>query len=162
MKKIIITEEQLKFILKENPITDKISSIKKTVEDVIRGNLHIYKNVIPVLGNKLYGEKTVKSDAFRHILASAFFTTTIGGKLTWLGGESVEILGALRNYLKGEGFDSGWAMDSLNNKIGIELGKKHGNMEINELAKKVKTIVDNGDFYTKNKILFKYDKNPKF
>lgn len=162
MKKIIITESQLKIILDENSITDKISSIKKTMEDVIKGNLHIYKNVIPVLGNKLYGEKTIKSDAFRHILASAFFTTTIGGKLTWLGGETIEILGALRSFLKGDSFDSGWAMDSLNNKLGIELGKKHGNEDITKLAKKVKTIIDNGDFYTNNKILFKYDKNPKF
>ena len=123
--KILITESQLKRLIKEeNVITDKLLSLYKNIKNISMGNIHIYKNVIPGIGDKYYGKETIKSDAFRHVLAAAFFTTTIGDKLTWLGGEVNEILGALKNFLKGEGFDSGWDMDIKNNKLGIIIGKK--------------------------------------
>ena len=160
--KIIITEDQLKTLLQnENVITDKLSSIKKNVENIIYGNIKMYKDIIPGISSKYYGADSIKSDAFRHILASAFFTTTVGGKLTWSAGQGVEILGALRSFLKGEGFDSGWEMDTLNNQIGINLGKKYPTTDVYGLAGLVKNIVDKGDFYTANKILYKNDKNPK-
>jgi hypothetical protein len=160
--KIIITEHQLKMLLQnENVIIDKLTSLKKNVENIIHGNVKMYKEIIPRVSTKYYGTNPIKEDAFRHILASAFFATTIGEKLTWFAGQGVEILGALRSFLKGDGFDSGWAMDTLNNQIGIDLGMKNPTMDVYQLAVKVKKIVDSGDFYTANKILYKNDKNPK-
>ena len=42
-----------------------------------------------------------KRDAFRHILASAYFTTKLGGFLTKNSGEALELIGALKSKLKG-------------------------------------------------------------
>lgn len=161
--KILITEKQLKeLIIKENILTDKFTSAYKNLKNIISGNLDIYKNVIPGIADSNYGKDTIKSDAFRHILAAAFFTTTIGSKLTWFGGEVNEFLGAFRNFLKGAGFDSGWVMDSKNNKLGIKIGKDNPKSDIKELSIVVKKIVDSGNFYTKKGILFKNDPNPEF
>lgn len=152
----------MKYIIRESQFNNVINNvlfekIKKTITD----NTNIYKNIIPNLGNQYYGKKTIQSDAFRHILASAFFTTKLGGKITWAAGQIVELLGALRSFLKSEGFDSGWVMDSANNNIGIELGRKNVNDNINQLEKKVKQIVDKGEFFTGNNIMYKNDKSPK-
>jgi hypothetical protein len=160
--KILITEKQLKKIIEqENLITDKFLSVMKNIKNIVSGNLDMYKNVIPGIADNYYGKDTVKSDAFRHILAAAFFTTTIGDKLTWFGGEINEFLGALKNYFKGEGFDSGWVMDSENNSLGISIGKQNPKTDIDELSKIVKKVVDSGNFYTKKGILFKNDPNPE-
>jgi hypothetical protein len=160
--KIRITESQLKFLLEEeNVITDKILSIYKNIKNILSGNIKMYKTVIPGIADDYYGKESVKSDAFRHILAAAFFTTTIGDKFTLLGGELNELGGALKNFLKGEGFDSGWVMDSKNNKLGIIIGNKNPKSDINQLSKVVKNLIDSGNFYTKKGILFKKDPNPE-
>lgn len=160
--KILITEKQLKkLILSESDLTDNFSSIVKNIKNIVLGNYEIYKNVIPGIAEEYYGKDTVKTDAFRHILAAAFFTTTIGETLTLFGGETNEFLGALKNFLKGEGFDSGWEMDSKNNKLGIMIGKQNRKSDINLLSNVVKKIIDSGNFYTKKGILFKNDPNPE-
>lgn len=161
--KIIITEKQFQRLLKEgNLFTDKINSIYRVIKDTIKGNYKIYKDVIPGIADRYYGKETIKSDAFRHILASAFFTTTIGGRSTWLGGQVNELAGALKNFLSGGDFDSGWEMDTKNNDIGILLGKKYPEHSIEELSIEVKKIIDDGNFYTKKGILFKNDPKPEF
>lgn len=171
--KIIITEKQLETLIEQDSIldtikkgyekvTDKVIAFKNVVSDAITGNYKMYKTVIPGIADNYYGKENIKTDAFRHILAAAFFTTTIGDKATLVGGYANELGGAFRNFIKGEGFDSGWSMDTKNNDIGINLGKKYPKYDINLLAKEVKKIVDSGNFYTQNGILFKNDKNPKF
>lgn len=161
--KILVTEKQLKnLVLNENDITDKFISGYKNLKNILSGNVDMYINVIPGIAHRYYGEENVKSDAFRHILAAAFFTTTIGESLTWLGGETNEFLGAFKNLLKGQGFDSSWEMDSKNNQIGINLGKKHPTDNIDELAKLVDQVIKSGRFYTKKGIFFNDDPNPEF
>jgi hypothetical protein len=171
MKKFIISEEEKNRILslhEQNWFLDKIKSEKdkffafyENIKNVLKGNIKMYKEIIPNIAKEYYSKDTVKEDAFRHILASAFFTTTIGEKLTYFGGEVNEILGALRSFLKGEGFDSGWVMDTNNNEIGIEIGKKNPKANINQLSDIVKKSIDSGNFYTKKGILYRDDPNPE-
>jgi hypothetical protein len=119
-----------------NPISNKLTNF-----------WNVYNVVIPNMAKNTYKDDPLKLDAFRHILASAYFTTYIGPILTWVGGEVNEILGAFRSLLEGGGFDSGWDMDSKNNEIGIDLGKKNPKSNLDHLSKLSKNIVDSGKFY---------------
>jgi hypothetical protein len=160
MKKILITEEE-KYRIRNLYEQDIISYIVNYMKKFFVDDLKFYKEVIPNISKEYYNKDDIKEDAFRHILASAYFTTRIGGTLTRFAGEVNEILGALKKLLEGYGFDSGWVMDSKNNEIGISLGLKNRNSDIKTLSKLVKNIIDSGNFYTNNGILYKNDKNPK-
>jgi hypothetical protein len=143
---------------------DLYNHFKKYSKDLlslIMSSIAIYKDIIPTISTKYYG-KSVKSDGFRHMLAAAFFTTKIGPYLTNAGGEMNEFLGALHAWFKGEGFDSGWDMDTRNNQLGIKIGQQNPNASIQELSEIVKRYIDSGNFYTKAGILFKNDPNPQF
>jgi hypothetical protein len=167
--KIRITENQFNKLINEQimlvdkflSVKDKMLALYKNMKNVLKGNIDTYKNVIPGIADRYYGVDTVKSDAFRHILASAFFTTTIGHNMTWVGGQANELAGAMKNFLKGEGFDSGWVMDTKNNDIGISIGMKNPKSDINQLSSIVKKVIDSGNFFTKKGILFKNDPNPE-
>jgi hypothetical protein len=89
-----------------------------------------------------------KRDAHRHILASAYFTTKFGGSVVKNLGELIELIGALKNKLKAGSFDSGWAMDSANNQIGIDIGKENPAASLNDLNQIVSDLINSGDFYT--------------
>jgi hypothetical protein len=115
----------------------------------------MYRTVIPNLGKGYYPNDNIKQDAYRHILASAYFTNKIGSSMTWIGGETNELLGALRSFIKGEGFDSGWEMDSKNNDIGINIAKKNPNSDLTKLSILVKSVIDSGDFYKQDGTLYK-------
>jgi len=91
-----------------------------------------------------------KRDAFRHVLASAYFTTKLGGFLTKGTGEALELIGALKSKLKGGPFDSGWDMDSANNQLGVELGRKNPNATFNDFISLTQKIIQSGNFYTSN------------
>ena len=89
-----------------------------------------------------------KRDAHRHILASAYYTNKLGAGMIKGLGELIEIIGALKSKLKGGPFDSGWAMDSANNQIGIDLGKENQGASIEEINQIVLDRIESGNFYT--------------
>jgi hypothetical protein len=96
-----------------------------------------------------------KRDAFRHILANAWISHKFPNAPMTLLGQAVELAGATRNLLKpltrlkkpGK-FDSGWKMDTANNKIGVELAKKFSpNTDFEKAVSMVRDIIDSGKFY---------------
>tara|TARA_Y100000034_G_C6846893_1_gene383740 strand:+ start:338 stop:844 length:507 start_codon:yes stop_codon:yes gene_type:complete len=89
-----------------------------------------------------------KRDAHRHILASAHYTSKFGGHIVKGLGELVELIGAVKSKIKGGPFDSGWAMDSANNKIGIDIGRRHEGVSLEQLNQIVTDLIDAGEFYT--------------
>ena len=50
--------------------------------------------------------------------------------------------------MKAGSFDSGWAMDSANNQIGIDIGKENPAASLNDLNQIVSDLINSGDFYT--------------
>lgn len=176
-KNYLISERQYRKIIYEqnilsslwgatkNAINPMIDNLKKKPIDLLKSIFseqnEVFKILIPKMAKDKYPNDPIKEDGFRHILASAYFTTKVGSKLTLLGGYITEILGSIREMLNLRGFSSGWTMDTRNNDIGIAIGLKNKNSSLTELAKLIKPIVDNGEFYTNNGILYKNDKNPK-
>jgi len=130
------------------PAIDKIKNLAKTLystKHLPQGNP---ENRTPEEEKEYRDILDNKRDAFRHILASAYFTTKIGGFLTKGTGEALELIGALKSKLKGGPFDSGWDMDSANNQLGVELGKKNPDASFNDFVSLVQNIIDKGEFYT--------------
>jgi len=91
----------------------------------------------------------IKSDAMRHILASAKIAKAFGAKTSNVLGWSNEVAGAFLNGIKTGDFDSGWKMDEANNKIGVRVGTTP-NISNEEIVKKVENIINTGDFYLKD------------
>jgi hypothetical protein len=118
----------------------------------------ISRRSIVKLAKCLYGQNTIKADAFRHILAAAYYTTKLGYYPALAGGYLVEILGAVKSMIKLNGFVSGWKMDMLNNEIGFNMGKKYRKASFDELAEKTKLIIEEGNFYNEAGHLFKEKK----
>jgi hypothetical protein len=115
----------------------------------------ISRQSIIKLAKRLYGQNTIKADAFRHILAAAYYTTLLGSFLAIVGGYLVEILGSIKSMVKLNGFSSGWRMDLLNNQIGFDMGKRYRKASFGELAEKTKTLIDEGSFYNESGHLYK-------
>lgn len=115
----------------------------------------VSRQSIVKLAKSLYGQNTMKADAFRHILAAAYYTTLLGSFLAISGGYLVEILGAIKSMIKLNGFVSGWKMDILNNEIGFNMGKKYRKASFEELAEKTKILIEEGNFYNESGYLFK-------
>jgi len=108
----------------------------------------------------------LRADAFRHILASAYFTNRIGDTPTRYLGKGNELAGYFRNPVQNlknlftgkQLIDSGKDMDIKNNEIGIGLGRKYGgkNKDFKFFEVESKKIVDSGNFYVEDgKTLFK-------
>jgi hypothetical protein len=110
------------------------------------------------LANDMYGKNTLQADAFRHILAAAYYTIKIGAFAAMFGGYLVEILGSFKSMIKLHGISSGWRMDIRNNNIGIEIGKKNKYASFNELVDKTKNIIDEGIYYMPSGSLFRDEK----
>jgi len=118
----------------------------------------VSRQSIVKLAKSLYGQNTIKGDAFRHILAAAYYTTQLGYFPALAGGYLVEILGAIKSIVKLRGFVSGWKMDMLNNEIGFNMGKRFRNASFEELTEKTKTIIEEGSFYNESGHLYKENK----
>jgi hypothetical protein len=119
---------------------------------------NVSRRSIVKLAKILYGENTIKADAFRHILAAAYYTTQLGYFPAKAGGYLVEILGAVKSMIKLNGFVSGWKMDMLNNEIGFNMGKKYRKASFEELAEKTKILIEEGNFYNESGHLIKTKK----
>jgi hypothetical protein len=119
----------------------------------------VSRQSIVKLAKSLYGQNTIKADAFRHILAAAYYTTLLGSFLAISGGYLVEILGAIKSMIKLNGFVSGWKMDLLNNEIGFNMGKKYRKASFEELAEKTKILIEEGNFYNESGYLFKENRS---
>ena len=93
-------------------------------------------------------------DAFRHIVGYGFLVHWIKQTLPGAGyvgkliGEAYELKGALRSFVKGGPFDSGWEMDSANNDIGFDLGLSLDSKQA--IVDKARALVAAGDFYVED------------
>jgi hypothetical protein len=103
-----------------------------------------------------YRELKDKEDAYAHQLASAMGTSLFGAQFSNLIGKANEVKGGLRMFFKGspsknigkyEQFTSGWDEDNKNNEIGIELGKKFLNKDINFYSTEVVKNIQSGNYY---------------
>jgi len=142
----------------DNQVVKQVPTFIEFTE--ISESLAVLFNAIPIvraeamfeeskqIAKKIYNTDTVKVDAFRHIFASILFTQYVGGTATELLGEVNEFVGALRNYLLGGNFDSGWKMDEANNKIGIALALINLKTDKEAIITKVKAIIDAGEFHS--------------
>ena len=102
-----------------------------------------------------------KRDAFRHILANAWFGQKYPEWSMKAAGETVEFFGALKNFFlkavkkgKFDGFDSGRQMDIKNNELGLKLAKKFirgssgkPDLPLKVVALEVKELIDTGRFF---------------
>ena len=140
-------------------IVDKIKSVIQQSTSKIETAITKYGEIKRIA--KLHyddykkGEKDFNfhEDAFRHILASAYYTSKIGSGITRNAGYSNEIVGAIRNGIKAldiKEFDSGSSMDIANNEIGIKVGVDNPNESLKFYEDKVKNIVDSGNFYVED------------
>ena len=103
-----------------------------------------------------YRELKDKEDAYDHQLASAIASSIFGPEFSELLGKANEIKGGLRMFFKGspskgidkfEQFTSGWEEDNANNQIGIELGKKYPNKNIQFFSDLVVKNIENKNYY---------------
>lgn len=152
MGKFLITEYQLKVIVNNVSSLAEQSFVDHRIEgnDVILNKVkqdydQMRGNIINMIKN--FKGSEIERDAYRHILVSAILTKLIGKRMTRVAGEFNELLGAVRNFIKGGEFDSGWDMDTKNNEIGIKLVSDNPDIEIDEIFKKANDIVRRGDFY---------------
>lgn len=133
-------------------VLDNINILKKIYQDS-------QEYAIRYVSPKTEDEK-IKSDAMRHILASAKISKSFGTKTTNALGWSNEVAGAFLNGIKTGKFDSGWEMDEANNKIGVKIGTTP-NISNEELIKKVQNVIDMGDFYLEDGKTKYKEKYPK-
>lgn len=133
-------------------VLDNINILRKIYQD---SQEYALRYVSP----KTEDEK-IKSDAMRHILASAKVAKAFGAKTTHVLGWSNEVAGAFLNGIKTGDFDSGWKMDEANNKIGVKIGTTP-NISNEELIKKVQNVIDTGDFYLEDGKTKYNEKYPK-
>ncbi len=125
--------------------TNQINKIKKEA-------LSLHKEAIKISSKEYF--IFPHRDAFRHIVGYAFLVHWIKQTFPladYIGkgiGEAYELKGAIRSYVKGGPFDSGWEMDSANNDIGFDLGLEHDNHE--QIIAAAKEIVDTGDFFVED------------
>lgn len=103
-----------------------------------------------------YRELKDKEDAYDHQLASALATSMFGPTFADLIGKANEIKGGLRMFLRGsskqnigkfEKFTSGWDEDNANNEIGIELGTKYPNRDIEFYSQQVIKNINSKNYY---------------
>lgn len=103
-----------------------------------------------------YRELKDKEDAFAHQLASAVATSMFGSEFSDILGKLNEIKGGLRMFLKGspskgierfEQFTSGWTEDNENNKIGIEIGEKYPNRNLDFYSNEVLKNIQVKNYY---------------
>jgi hypothetical protein len=99
-----------------------------------------------------------KRDAFRHILANAWFGQKFPHSAMRMAGETNEFFGAFKSLLKGKGFKSGRKMDVRNNELGLALSKKFlpsfkgkPSVTLEQTALEVKHLIDNGRFFVEYK-----------
>ena len=130
------------------PVIGKIKTLAKTLHSTKHLPQGPSKNRTPEEEKEYRDILDNKRDAFRHILASAYFTTKMGGFLTKNTGEALELMGALKSKLKGGPFDSGWDMDSANNQLGVELGRKNPDSSFNDFVSLTQKSIQSGNFYT--------------
>ena len=103
-----------------------------------------------------YRELKDKEDAYDHQLASAVAASMFGPQLSDIIGKANEVRGGLRMFFKGssskgvgkfEQFTSGWEEDNNNNRIGIEIGKRYPNKDINFYSNEVMKNIQSGNYY---------------
>ena len=136
------------FLIKESLYVLISGEINKVKEEAYR----LHKEAIKISSKEYF--IFPHRDAFRHIIGYAFLVHWIKKYFPladYIGkgiGEAYELKGAIRSYVKGGPFDSGWEMDSANNDIGFDLGLQHDTHE--QIIAAAKELVDAGDFFVED------------
>lgn len=142
---------------------DDVSYVKHYIDD----KYSKYYESAEKVGRKLgfdfdNGGLDDKSDAFRHIFASAQASREFGGAAAAAGGYYHEAGNIVDSIARGEGL-SGLpqsAMDVFNNKIGREIAvqAEEGKWTPYRLGNEIKNVIDKGDAMTRPSILDYYRK----
>jgi len=173
--RIILLEEQYNRLKEQRSLTSLIiPTISAELVDKVNNYVDDIRPDIESRGKKLfpandmvvknsnfkntpqYRELKDKEDAYDHQLASAVAASMFGPKLSDIIGKANEVRGGLRMFFKGssskgigkfEQFTSGWEEDNNNNRIGIEIGKRYPNKDINFYSNEVVKNIQSGNYY---------------
>ena len=148
-----IKKKDLKKIVENFLVTESLAIlIGDQINKVKQEGLRLHKEAIKISSKEYF--IFPHRDAFRHIVGYAFLVHWIKQTFPladYIGkgiGEAYELKGAIRSYVKGGPFDSGWEMDSANNDIGFDLGLQYDTHE--QIVAAAKEMVDVGDFFVED------------